>query len=240
MILVAPEIGSKELLPYIKKIGVPAEIQPLPYGDFCFAGNGPHGEIYIGVERKTLHDLLHCIDDARYGGFQKPGMQLLYTVKYLMVEAIYKPKEDGLLMEGNEKGQYWICRPGGKPVLYSKVRRYLMSASLSSVIVTHTRSMFETAYDLCEMYHYFNKRWDEHTSMLEMPKAIIPSITGKPSLCLKWAHDLDGVGLKYSLEAEKLFRRKARLLANSEESDWMKIKGIGAPTAMKIIKEING
>lgn len=240
MIEVAREKGSKELLPYITRIGVQAELSGLQFGDFAFEGKGPKGSILIGVERKTLHDMLHCIDDSRYSAHQRPGMLAMYQKSYLILEGYWKPHENGTLMEGFEGGTKWgACKYRSSHVLYSKLYRYLLSVSLSGVIVIYSRDIYHTAYNICECFHYFQKPWDKHTSLIEVQKLAIPDLRKKPSLVRRWASDLEGVGVIHSLAAERLFRTPLQL-AQSDEMDWLRIPGIGVPTAQKIIKEIHG
>lgn len=241
MILVAHERGSRELLPIIQRIGVKAEIANLPSADFAFEGNGPDGTVNIGVERKTIHDMLACIDDARYSAHQKIGMKQLYNLSFLCVEGMWRAHDpDGWLMELFPGSQSWaFCKPGGRRVLYSKLRRYLYSVSLSNVNVIQTRDMYQTAYDVCELYHYFQKKWSAHTSLLEVQKFAIPDMNFKPSLVRRWASDLEDIGVKHSLEAEHLFKTPIRL-AQADEMDWLKINGIGVKTATKIIREVQG
>jgi ERCC4-type nuclease len=239
MILVDSRIGSSEVAPYIKKVGVAIEEVMLDFGDFCFEGNGPDGRITIGVERKRLHDMLNCIDDSRYASYQRPGMREVYDKSFLIVEGMWKPHEDGTLMEEFRGGVWGQCKYRSSRVMYAKLRRYLFSISLSGVVVLYTRDIVQTAYDLCELFHYFSKGWDKHTSLLEIQKLAIPDMNVRPSLCRKWASDLNDIGVKFSMEAERLFRRSAIKLATSSELDWLKIKGIGVPTARKIIREIN-
>lgn len=241
MILVANDTGSKELLPIIQRLGVPAELCELPFGDFAFEGNGPKGPIAVGVERKALHDMLHCIDDARYSAHQMPGMREMYQKSYLMVEGLWRPHDpEGWLMQFHPSSQKWAyCNPGGRRVLYSKLRRYLFSVSLSDVTVMFTRDQFQTAYDVVELFHYFSKSWQNHTSLLEVQKLNIPNLGGKPSLVRRWASDLEDIGVKYSLEAERMFKHPINL-AQASEFEWMRIKGIGVRTAQKIVREIQG
>ena len=240
MILVDSRIGSVELLPYIQRIGVPVDKTQLEYGDVCFEGNVKEGRALIGVERKTLHDMLHCIDDSRYAAHQRPGMALMYRKSFLIVEGCFKPHDpNGLLMEGFQGGAKWgFCRYRSQNVLYSKLRRYLFSISLSGVHVMFTRDIWQTAYDCCELYQWFQKKWTDHTAVMETQTLLLPDM-GRPTLVRRWAANLTDVGVKFSIEAQRLFKTPINL-AVSDESEWMKIKGIGVHTAQSIIREIHG
>lgn len=237
MILVSREVGSKELLPLIQKIGVKCELTGLPYGDFAFDGNGPGGPISIGVERKTLHYMLHCIDDSRYSSHQLPGMRSLYSASYLILEGVWKAHEQGFLMEGYPNGTYGHCKYRGRPVMYSKLRRYLFSVGAAGVNILYSRDMFQTAYDICELYHYYQKRWEDHTSLIGTQELAIPSLLHKPSLLREWAARLPGVGVKLSMEAERVFSSAGKMAA-SEENAWLRIPGVGVKTARQIVREI--
>lgn len=249
MILVDKRQGIKkdgsnshlDLIPYIKKRGVPVEEADLEYGDAAFEGKGPDGNIMVGVERKRLHDMLHCIDDAHYSARQKVGMRYMYAVSILMIEGYWRPHSDNdLLMEGYDKGLSWgYCKYRSQRVMYAKLRRYLMSVALSGVIVCETKDPFDTAYNIVEWFHYFGKKWDDHTSLLETMKLNIPSLSGKPSLTRRWACDLEGIGVKHSIEAERMFKTPIAL-ATADEMRWMSIDGVGAKTAQSIVKEIQG
>lgn len=232
---------GRDLVEKINNLGISCEASDLLFGDAAFEGNGPDGLIGVGIERKTLHDMLSCIDDARYTGHQRIGMKNMYKVSILLVEGHWKPHDPkGLMMEGFSGGISWgYCRQGSKMVMYSKLRRYLFSVALSGVIVCYTRDLFHTAYDIHEWYHYFQKPWDHHTSLMELQVLNIPTLRAKPTLVRKWANDIEDVGTKLSLDAEMLFKTPIKL-ATSEEQDWLKIRGIGVPTAQKIIRQIWG
>ena len=232
-----PKGASQELVGHIKRFGVKAEVAELPYGDFCFDGYDSKGPIVIGVERKRLHDMLQCIDDARYNGHQRVGMSKFYRESWLLIEGHWRyhdPK--GLLMEGNGQA-WWECKPFGRHVLYSKLRRYLFSVSRSGVEVMYTRDMTHTAYDVVELFHYYQKR--NHTAMLEIHKPNIAVLHGKPTLVRKWAESIDGVGQVYGAAAARLFKTPIGL-AMSEPMEWQGIPGIGAKKAADICKQIEG
>lgn len=243
MILVDRRTGSKELFPIIKSLGIPCELSDLEFGDIAFEGNTSSGRELIGVERKTLSDMLHCIDDARYSAHQKVGMAQMYRMSILMLEGLWArgtpPFLDGVLITSDDSNRWYPLRYRSQKVMYSKLYRYLLSVSLSGVVTTLSRNIHHTACNVVECYHYFQKRWQDHTSLLETQKLNIPELRGKPTLCRRWAADLTDVGVKFSMEAERMFRTPIRL-AKADELEWMAIKGVGATTAQRIIREING
>lgn len=224
----------------IKRLGVPAELNDLQYGDAAFEGRGPEGTIAVGIERKALHDLLHCIDNAKLSGHQLIGMKHMYAVRVVLVEGHFKPHEQGWLMEGFNGGTSWgYCKPGGQRVLYSKLYRYLISLQLSGALVIFSRDIFTTCYNIVEWYHYFQKPWGAHTSLLEMQKVAVPSLNFKPSLVRRWANELPNIGLKISELAERHFKSPIKL-AQADESEWLRIPGVGVKTAQQIVREIQG
>lgn len=140
-------------------------------------------------------------------------------------------------MEGNDKGSYWEFRPAGRPVLYSKLSRFIMSAQRAGMMTTRTRDTAHTAWEVCDMWHYYQKR--KHTAMLEIQKPNIASLNGRPSLTRKWAEAIEGVGMVKGGEAERLFKTPIAL-ANSEEIEWLGISGVGPKTARSILHQIEG
>ena len=58
MILIDSRIGSAELAPLIS---TPNILCQLEFADFTFSGNGPAGQVAVGVERKTIMDLLQSM-----------------------------------------------------------------------------------------------------------------------------------------------------------------------------------
>lgn len=231
---------GKDLIAHVNRLGIKCEQSDLQYGDVAFEGNGPNGSIAIGIERKTLHDMLNCIDDARYNG-QRVGMKQVYTLSVLMLEGHWKPHDPGgILMEGFSGGISWgYCRYRSQRTMYAKLKRYLISVGLAGVIVDYSRDLFNTAYNIHEWYHYFQKKWGDHTSMREEPRIAIPAMNLRASLTRKWATDIEGVGLKLGEQAERIFSTPIKL-ATADEMQWLRIPGIGVPTAQSIVKQIWG
>ena len=228
-----------DLLQHFQRLHVPAEATHLDYGDAMFEINGPEGPMLVGVERKRLHDLLNCIRDGRFSGHQNIGMKETYGITVMMVEGHWKPHEpEGILMEGYAGGISWgYARPRGQRVMYSALYRYLISAQLSGVIVSYSRDPFHTAYNIYEWQQWGQKKWDDHTSMMNIHKLALPSLNRKPRLVQKWASDLEGIGVKMSAMADRHFR-SALDLANADEQEWLRIPGVGVKTAQSIVREI--
>lgn len=231
---------QKEMLAHIHRTGVAAELGTLEFGDACFEGNGPYGRMAIGVERKTVGDMLNCIDDARYSAHQRPGMMAMYQKSILMIEGVWKPDiHSGYLMELIQTLTWRPYRQRTRMVMYSKLFRYLLSIQFSGVTVIWSRDLEQTAYNITEIYRYFQKPWDQHTSLMEMQKLNIPSLNGRPSLVRRWASELDGVGIKHSLEVDKVFKTPYDL-ARSDETSWLSLPGIGVKLARSVIRQIHG
>lgn len=231
---------QKEILAHIHRAGVKAELTSLEFGDACFEGNGPNGKMVIGVERKTVGDMLNCIDDARYSAHQRPGMLAMYQKSVLMIEGVWKPDiQSGYLLELVNTLTWRPYRQRSLMVRYNKLFRYLLSVQFSGVTVIWSRDMEQTAYNICEIYHWFQKPWDHHTSLLEMQKLNIPALNGRPTLVQRWAAELDGVGVKHSTAAMKIFKTPYDL-ARSDETEWLTIPGVGVKLARSIVRQIHG
>ena len=240
MILIDPRVGSKELLLHIQRLKIPVELSPLAYGDACFDGNGPRGPMSIGIERKALGDMLHCIDDARYAAYQRPGMAKLYNYSLLIIEGIWKPDYDtGYLLDLIATMTWRPYRYRSQMVRYSKLFRYILSLQLSGQPVIITRDLEHTAYNIVECYHYFSKKWDNHTSLREIQKYPLAEVGGAPSLVRKCAAQVDGLGVKISSEVDKHFGSLYDM-SSADELSWVKIPGISVRLARRIVKEIRG
>lgn len=255
MILIDPREGGKiarpgqlmpsdQLVRFIRGQGIPSDKSMLEFGDAAFEGNLSGGPGLIGIERKTLHDLINCIRDGRFNR-QRVGMMGkmgMYKRSFLIVEGHWKPRDpDGLVvMEGFSGGTNWgYLRHLSKQVGYTEIYNYLLSVSETGVTVTYSRDLFHTAINCCSIYRYYQKPWNRHQSMLEVYKPSIPMLDGKAKLVRKWASAIEEVGAIKAAEAERIFKTPL-MLALSDEEQWIQMSGVGMPTARKIINQIQG
>lgn len=231
--------ANLDLMVHFQRMHLDAQMTRLEFADAAFEIKGPDGPLLVGIERKRLHDILNCIKDGRYSGHQKIGMRDNYDISVLIIEGHWKPHDpEGILMEGYSGGISWgFARPRGQRLMYSVLYRYLISASLSGVIVTYSRDPFHTAFNMNEWQQWGQKKWDDHTSMMDIHKLAIPSLHRKPSLVQRWATDLPGIGTKMSGLVDRHFRSGLDL-ANADEAEWLKLPGIGVKSAQQIVREI--
>lgn len=230
-----------DIINHIKALNVPVQQADLEYGDAAFEGNGPLGSVLVGIERKTIADMLSCIDDARFTGHQRIGMSHMYGVSALMLEGHWKPHDgNGLLMEGYSGGTAWgYNKYRSRTTLYAKLYRYMISVALSGVVVSYSRDTWHTAYNIVEWYHYFSKSWREHTALMALQKIQIPTLQHKPNLTRRWAFAIDSIGEKLSEAAAKTFSKPIDL-ATADESEWLRVPGVGVKTARDIVREVRG
>lgn len=231
---------KRELADAIRRIGMAVEITDLQYGDVAFEGFDGYSPITIGIELKRLHDILNCIDTGRFSGHQRIGLKHsgLYHECYLSVEGMWRPHDpNGYLMESKDGCHWFECRPAGRPVMYHKLRRYLFSVGRAGVAVLYARDLFQTAFDMVELYHYYQKK--DHTSMLQKQQLNVPALTRKPPLIRRWAAEVEGVGLQKLDAVQSTFKTPVGL-AMGGELEWLTIPGVGVKTARQIVAEIEG
>src|ERR1700682_2606947 len=115
MIVVDYRTGSKDLLPFFSAYSVRAEAgtiefgdPPKPAGDIMFVGNGPRGDVVVGIERKriTTGDMITSMRDERRAGAQLQVMMQAYDYSWLLVEGAIDSGPTGELMKLGGSG--WI------------------------------------------------------------------------------------------------------------------------------------
>lgn len=244
MILVDSRVGSRELLSTLRGFGVDADLGGSLDADFQFTGNGHDGPCLIGVERKTIQDLLNSMRDRRLAGQQLGRMISTFDVCYLIVEGVWRRGEDGMI-EMLHHG-YWKSARGNHH--YAESDRFLCSLEmLCDVKIWRTADERETCAAIADRYSWWQKQWEDHTStrVIYAPGPERKTKGHKPlmfrheaTLLEKWLAQLPGIDDR-AIELAKYFR-SPRDLANADVSRWMAIKGmrIGQTTAEKIVRAV--
>lgn len=206
-VFVDDRIGAKELVPYIHSH---CAITRLEYADISFRGNGPHGPVSIGIERKRFRDLMDSISSGRLSGHQLIGLMNSYDYVYLLVEGLFKIGKDGYLRR--PKGRSWVVVQLGNRSLTSK---YMYNYLNELAIVTHIASVFTASPRLSALwidgvYSWWTKQWDEHQALMQFfvdkppPRAFFST----PKLLVRMVKEIEGVGWK---KAKALGRKYATI-----------------------------
>jgi ERCC4-type nuclease len=104
------------------------------------------------------------------------------------------------------------------------------------VIIKCSGSRLHTAWRIVNMYNWFQRDWEAHTSV-EQVKIQAGIITRKASYLRMVASQMPRIGWKLSGRVAKHFGSIDRMI-NSLPSEWEQIEGIGRNTALEICKVI--
>lgn len=223
--IVDDRIGSREFHHPLKRMGVPVGATPrrLPFADFAWTGNGPHGRVRIGVERKTVTEILTAITDTRFTGHQLPGLIAAYDVVYLLVEGPAKidPRSGVLLLYGREAGFTRVRH------LYSTYKKFLTTLAIKGrLIVEPTHGHVETCHLIHTLYAWWQQPWKSHKSAYhveatEPDTAILDERTVKRQVLAQ----LPYVGWERSKRVA-LYFPTLRAAFTADESQWMAALGV--------------
>lgn len=166
MIIVDSRTGSMELAaPLRAKAPCEVVVRQVPSGDFCFAGQLSGNLVSVGIERKTLSDLLNSFYSGRLTGLQAPRMREYHDVSYLIVEGTYRSNPDTGLLEEASRGGWGPPRGirGRQPMLYSTLDHFLNSITvLAGVHVLRCSGERQTVAQIISTWAWFDK--SEHKS----------------------------------------------------------------------------
>jgi ERCC4-type nuclease len=235
----AQHSGSFDFPRQLKRQGVRTEVKRLPFGDFAMTGHGPAGQVRIGVERKTVEEVIDGLFDHRFVRDQLPGFIAAFDVRVLVIEgrAWLDPQSGLLMVGGREAGR---TRQRHLWANYLKFRHSLAFKARLTIVPTGTK--FETVALLASLAEWYEKRWSDHKSVYVVDEndpdyAILDERTFKRQL----AAQLPGVGWERSRAVSKAFRSVAAMM-NATEAEWraaLEIKDKRSKTAAKIVEWIH-
>jgi ERCC4-type nuclease len=196
----------------------------------------------VGVERKTIGDLVASITSGRFSGHQLIGLLNTYNAVYVVVEGLFRPNPNTGVLETFKRGKWSALLHGRKPFLYSMVANFLATiTNLCGITVIRTGSDNETVHAVLALYHWWNdKKWSEHGSHLAMytpPQKHITRI--KPPLVAKVAAQLDGIEWTRAHQLAGVFPTVVEF-ANTNEQELKRIPGIGDKLSASIIRQLQG
>jgi ERCC4-type nuclease len=207
----------------------------LEFGDFSFIGKGPQGvPVFIGVERKTLADLISSASSGRLQGHQLPGMLSSYNYCYLVLEGVWTVKDGDL--------QHWRrgkwSRVGGMSArgLHSLLNTL---STIAGFQVVRTDNPQNTVSWLLDLADWWGKPYDRHRGHLGFQVEPRPStLLSKPNLVRRVAKELPGVGWERSKAVADHFGSVWHMVTSNQD-EWRTIPGIGKTMSASIVDALH-
>lgn len=224
MLLIDDRVGSKDLHKPLKDAGLPAEIVRLEFADVAFQGKGPGGSaLDIGVELKTLSDLVGSLRSGRLAGHQLPGLTKHYDYTWLIVEGMWRHDEAGQVVNYRGKYRGWQPVPG-RMSAGELEKQVLTLECCGGLHVRYTNSRRDTVRFLSNLYRWWTDvAVDQHTSHLavHMAPTIVP-VSDFRQAVMRWPN----IGFKTSKSVERIFGGSIRTAGNASVEQWAAVETI--------------
>lgn len=220
------------------------EAVPLEFADVAFPGKQGKQAVMVGVEIKSVPDVLQCIDTGRFAGHQLPGLRESYHHSWLVVEGKWRASEHGVLQlmrwdRAAQRYRWGDAQFGRKDRswMYSELQHWLTTMDVCGGIrIARTDDRDETARWIAALYWWWQKDWQQHKSLRVIPAPREPKI-GRLNDVAKAAAMLPGIGYD---KARKVGDRFASIeeMVLADVDEWASIKGIGNKGAKTIVDAI--
>jgi hypothetical protein len=161
--------------------GTGRTLHTLPSADIAIPGHGPDGDILIGVEVKSIPDLLSSLDDGRLQDTQIGGMRRDYDIAWLLYYGLHRPGLEGELevyqLNGGGRPDWYPYTRGGsstKPIGYSYLKAAVAEIATQGIRVDHVGGWDadsagrEIAHWVVTLHDLFAKQWHEHRLMSQI------------------------------------------------------------------------
>lgn len=213
---------------------------PLSAGDFCFLGNGPTGDVAVGVELKEVRDFLGSMRTDRLAGDQIRSMSQIYDFSYVLIYGLWKPaaNDDMLTIQGSKWVSLSLAAKGQmNHFKYGELFRHVLSLEiLKNVMVLRAGSVEEAMAQIGHLYAWWQRDWDAHRST-DPVKLQTEVVFARISLLRKMAAELPGIGWTRSKAVESAFM-SVHAMVNAPVEAWESIEGIGPTIARRVWKAL--
>lgn len=235
-------VGSRELAPiFQRRHGAKISLTTLTSADvawccghtvknpFC---EGDYG-CRVGVERKTLSDLVGSLMKSRLDGRQVPLLLQGYQMSYILVEGVFRPGDDDAI-EVPRNGGWERTRHG---LTYSQLEgwlcRYEVGAYGRIHIARGLSSMTASAAFITAKARWWWKDWNKHHfGAITKMEAPVKAMMFTANEYQKIIASLPGVGMVNMKKVYNYFTSIYGVMAASPR-EWMKA-GLGKKRAVEM------
>lgn len=177
MLTVDNRAGSEQLIPLLERCGVSVQSGRMTFGDIRFLGAGSQGvPVTVGIEVKSIHDILHCITDGRFAGHQLPGMITTYEQAWLLIAGQWRARRsDGLLQYLSKQYQWRDATVGSRKFMYRDLLAWLLTVRIKTgILVEYVPDWDHAALWVASLYAWWTRvkreggqevtGWESHRS----------------------------------------------------------------------------
>lgn len=221
------------------------QLTHLDSADVFFLGNGLDGVKSIGVELKSITELLSSLQSGRFINDQLPKMLDTYDVRWLLYYGEYRPNPSTGVLQLPSFNRQWVdYQPGSqsRPLPYGYLESRLLTFSHYGIQSKSVPTIQSAAYWIASLYRWWSKDREEDRKHLQVESKFstsgtISTATLNPNPDLRkrlgFALSLPGLSHERGLAAANHFASIAAMVGASE-SEWTSIPGIGKVTARAI------
>jgi len=240
MVYIDDRAGSKSLVRY-SPLDQTGELCRLDSADAMFPGNGPKGEVLIGIELKSILDFISSVSTGRLQATQIPAMLSTYDHSWLLIYGGFRPhRRTGQLLV--ERGTNWRKYELGKrPVPYTYVEAMLLDITMLGVHVRTVNNYGEAAQWIGVLHRWWSKPWAKHKGMRTFDRSqdlvLTPGLDQRTYVRAKIAATLPGVGFERGIAAAQHFT-SVKAMVNATEQEWMEVAGVGKVVARAAVEAV--
>lgn len=223
MILVDGATGSGDLVEVLSHLGLPVKKAHLASGDVAFTGRGIDGEsLAIGIEVKTMGELVGSLQSERLQGHQLLKMQQTYDRSYLIVEGDFNNDRQG---RGTLFKHKKSAPMRGVPNALELEQRLFNLQTRGGLITRHVDTRRDTIRVIHAWYRYWtDKALDEHKSHLAIyAPDMDPELKMPISDFRRFVAMIPGVGYTTSAVLDQYFEGDAEELMRASAAEFAEL-----------------
>lgn len=231
--------GSKDLMRWL--CDDTTELTRLDFGDAMVIGNGPEALVTIGVEVKSVTDLLQSASTGRLAGHQLPGLLAGHDLSWLLTYGPYRPGPGGVLQVLSGKGGWRSYKIGPRLIPYTYIEGFLFDVVATGCRHKHVYNAEEAAYWLKTLHRWWSKRWVEHKGLKQFDKSkdlsLLPGMDAQTAQVARTAATLPGIGFDRACAVANHFATiESMVYATVDE--WQAVPGVGKVIAQAVHRAI--
>lgn len=245
-ILIDPREGSRDLITY-SPLDTLATLAELPSGDVYITGNGPAGPISIGVELKSISDLMGSSTTGRLTA-QLERMAGSYHRIWVLTYGALATNPASHLLSTNASGRLGpVLRSPTTPFQFTEYYSLLHEIAECGIHTHHVDTYHTAALWIARLAHFWAKpyRCHQRLATLELPTTtLIPRYAAddtendRMKVAMRMAACLPHISKGRALAAAQHFT-SIRDMFTATVTQWMEISGIGKTTAKAAVEIIN-